>query len=56
VRKRDSVAAVLLVAATERELFAVDGAEQPCCAIGPVEAALAALGRAVPRVVAALRG
>ncbi len=32
---------MLLVAATDRELFAVDGADRLCCAIGPVEAALA---------------
>jgi hypothetical protein len=41
VRKRGSVPAVLLVAATERE---------------PLAVAIAALGRVVPPVVAALRG
>jgi futalosine hydrolase len=32
---------ILLIAATDRELFAADGAYQLCCGIGPVEAALA---------------
>ena len=31
---------ILVVAATERELVSVDGAETLCCGIGPVEAAL----------------
>jgi len=35
------VGRVLLVAATERELVAVEGADPLCCGIGPVEAALA---------------
>jgi futalosine hydrolase len=35
------VARLLVVAATERELFPVDGADSLCCGIGPVEAALA---------------
>jgi len=42
---------ILVVAATERELVAVDGAETLCCGIGPVEAALAtaaALARSQP--------
>jgi nucleoside phosphorylase len=34
------VAAVLLVAATERELVGVEGLDQVCCGIGPVEAGL----------------
>lgn len=32
---------ILVVAATERELASVDGAEKLCCGIGPVEAAIA---------------
>jgi nucleoside phosphorylase len=32
---------ILVVAATERELVAVDGASTLCCGIGPVEAAIA---------------
>jgi futalosine hydrolase len=32
---------VLLIAATERELVALDGVQAICCGIGPVEAALA---------------
>lgn len=42
---------ILVVAATERELVSVDGAETLCCGIGPVEAALstaAALARERP--------
>jgi futalosine hydrolase len=42
---------ILVVAATERELVAVDGAETLCCGIGPVEAAVstaAALARSRP--------
>jgi len=53
---------VLLIAATERELVAIDGVAPVCCRIEPVEAALVAaralatLHAAVPRAVAALRG
>jgi futalosine hydrolase len=36
-----ALARVLLVAATDRELVPVDGADDLCCGIGPVEAALA---------------
>ena len=32
---------LLMVAATDRELFTADGADPLCCGIGPVEAALA---------------
>jgi hypothetical protein len=32
---------LLLVAATDRELFPVVGADRLCCGIGPVKAALA---------------
>jgi futalosine hydrolase len=46
--------AVLVIAATERELAGVDGPETLCCGIGPVEAALAtarALAAHAPRAV-----
>ena len=36
---------LLVVAATERELDFLEGAETLCCGIGPVEAALATAGR-----------
>jgi len=39
------VLGVLVVAATQRELELVDGAETLCCGIGPVEAALATARR-----------
>jgi futalosine hydrolase len=45
---------LLIVAATERELAVVEGAETLCCGIGPVEAALAtarALAERSPRAL-----
>jgi len=45
---------ILVVAATERELVSVDGAQALCCGIGPVEAALStasALARERPDAV-----
>jgi futalosine hydrolase len=45
---------ILVVAATQRELVSVDGAETLCCGIGPVEAALstaAALERDRPEAL-----
>jgi len=40
---------LLLIAATERELFAVDGVQHLCCGIGPVEAALRTTQRLTDR-------
>src|SRR5215468_10729774 len=37
---RTSVGDMLVIAATERELALLDGADTFCCGIGPVEAAL----------------
>ena len=39
LRRQHSMPGMLLIAATDRELFTADGAYQLCCGIGPVEAA-----------------